>query len=82
MLLLRNKIALGFLCEILVLKIHSKASENPNRFEVKRIKSGSLMRGVLNICCLINMPEKYTSSEEKAGYPCMEAGKGADKSHM
>ena len=66
MLLLRNKTASEFLCEIVVMKIHSKASKNHSRFEVKRIKSGSLRRGVLNICSLINMPGKYTSNEEKA----------------
>ena len=72
MLLLRNKTASWFLCKIVVIKIHSKASENHSRFEVKRIKSGSLKRGVLNICSLINMPkknEKYISNEEKARIP-------------
>ena len=48
------------------MRMYSKASENHNRFEVKRIKSKSLWRGVLNICSLYNMPEKYTSDEEKA----------------
>ena len=48
------------------MKIHSKASENHGRFEVKRIKSGSFRREVLNICSLINMPGKYISNEEKA----------------
>ena len=66
MLLLRNKTASRFLCKIVVVKIHSKASENHSRFEVKRIKNGSLKREVLNICSLINMPEKYISNEEKA----------------
>ena len=69
MLLLRNKTASGFLCKIVVIKIHSKASENHSRFEVKRIKSESLKRGVLNICSLINMPGKYISNEEKARIP-------------
>ena len=36
-----NKTASGFLCEIVVMRMHSKASENYSRFEVKRIKSGS-----------------------------------------
>ena len=66
MLLLRNKTASGFLCEIVVMKIHRKASENHSRFEVKRNKSGSLRREVLNISSLINMPGKYSSNEEKA----------------
>ena len=48
------------------MKIHNKASKNYSRFEVKKIKSGSLRRGVLNIYSLINMPGKYTSDEEKA----------------
>ena len=65
MLLLRNKTASGFLHEIVVMKIHSKASENHSRFEVKRIKSGSLRRAVLNICSLLNMPGKYTSDKKK-----------------
>ena len=65
MLLLRNKTASGFFCEILVMRMHSKASKNHSRFEVKRIKSGSLWRGVLNIFSLLNMPGKYTSDEEK-----------------
>ena len=46
--------------------MHSKASENHSTFEVKRIKSGSLWRGVLNIFSLFNMFGKYTSDEEKA----------------
>ena len=45
---------------------HSKASKNHSRFEVKRIKSGSLWRRVLNICSLLIMPGKYISDEEKA----------------
>ena len=61
-----KKTALEFLCKIVVMKIHSKASENHSRFEVKRITSGSLRRGVLNISSLFNMPGKYTSNEEKA----------------
>ena len=48
------------------MRIYSKASENHSTFEVKRIKSGSLWRGVLNICSLLNMPGKYNSDEEKA----------------
>ena len=48
------------------MRMHSKASKNRSRFEVKRIKSGSLWRGVLNICSLLYMPGKYTSDEEKA----------------
>ena len=48
------------------MKIHSETSENHSRFEVKKIKSGSLRRGVLNICSLINMYGKYTSDIEKA----------------
>ena len=66
MLLLRNKTASWFLCEIVVMRMHSKANENHCTFKVKRIKSGSLWMGVLNICGLLNMPEKYTSDEEKA----------------
>ena len=65
MLLLRNKTASGFLCEILVMRMHSKASKNHSRFEVKRITSRSLWSGVLNICSLLSMPGKYTSDEEK-----------------
>ena len=65
MLLLRNKTASGFLCKIVVMRMHSMASENHSRFEVKKIKSKSLWRGVLNICSLHNMPGKYTSDEEK-----------------
>ena len=38
------------------MRMHSKASENHSRFEVKRIKSESLRREVLIICTLINMP--------------------------
>ena len=49
------------------MKMHSKASENHSRFEVKRIKSRSLWRVFLNVCSLLNMPEKYTSGEEKSG---------------
>ena len=49
------------------MRMHSKASENHSRFEVKRIKSGSLWRGLLNIFSLLNMPGKYTSDDEKAG---------------
>ena len=48
------------------MRMHSKASENHSRFKVKRIKSRSLWRGVLNTCNLLNMPGKYTSDEEKA----------------
>ena len=48
------------------MRMHSKVSENHSKFEVKRIKSGSLWRRVLIICSLLNMPEKYTSDEEKA----------------
>ena len=66
MLLLRNKSVSGFLREIVVIRMHSKASENHSRFEVKRIKSKSLWSGVLNIYSLLNMPGKYTSDEEKA----------------
>ena len=65
MLLLRNKTALGFLCEIVVMRMYSMASENHSRFEVKRIKNKSLWMGVLNIFSLLNMPGKYTSDEEK-----------------
>ena len=46
--------------------MHGMASENYSRFEVKRIKSGSLWRKVLNICNLLNMPGKFISDEEKA----------------
>ena len=48
------------------MRMHSKTSRNHSRFELKRIKSGSLWRGVLNICSLLNMPRKYNSDEEKA----------------
>ena len=48
------------------MRMHSEASENHNKFEVKRIKSGSLWRRVVNICSLLNMPGKYISDEEKA----------------
>ena len=48
------------------MRMHSKTSKNDSRFEVKRTKSGSLWRAVLNICSLLNMPGKYTSDEEKA----------------
>ena len=47
------------------MRMHSKTSENHSRFEVKRIKSKSSSRGVLNICSVLRMPEKYTSDEEK-----------------
>ena len=39
-----------------MMRMHGKASENHSRFGVKRIKSGSLWRGVLNICSLLNIP--------------------------
>ena len=45
--------------------MRSKAIENHNRFEVKKNKSGSLWRKVLNICSLLNVPGKYTSDEKK-----------------
>ena len=48
------------------MRMHSKASKNHSRFEVKRIKSGSLLRGILSICSLLNMPGKYISDKEKA----------------
>ena len=64
--IVRNNTALGFLCEIVVMRMHSKASENHSRFKVKRIKSRSLWRRVLNTCNLLNMLGKYTSDEEKA----------------
>ena len=53
-----NKTASEFLCEIVMMRMRSMASENYSRFEVKRIKSGSLWRRVLNICNLLNMPGK------------------------
>ena len=62
----RNKTASGFLSKIVVMRMHSKASENHSRFQVKRIKSGRVWRGVLNICSLLNMPGKYISDKEKA----------------
>ena len=49
-----------------MMRMHSKTSENHSRFEVKRIKSESLWRRVLNICSLLNMPRKCTTDEEKA----------------
>ena len=61
-----NKTASGFLHEIEVMRMHSMTSESHSRFKVKRIKSGSLWRRVLNICSLLNMPGKYISDEEKA----------------
>ena len=65
-----------------MMRMHGKASENHSRFEVKRIKSKSSWRKVLNICSLLNMPGKYTSDEKKACILSMEAGKDANKSHM
>ena len=49
-----------------MVKMHGKTRENHSRFEVKRTKSVSLWRGVLNICNLLNLPGKYTSDEENA----------------
>ena len=57
---------LVFLCEIVVMRMHSKESKNHIRFEFKRIKSGSLWRRILNICSLLNMSGKYISDDEKA----------------
>ena len=61
-----NKTAAGFSCEIVVMRMHNKASENHSKFKVKRIKSRSLWRGVLNIYSLLNMFGKYISDEKKA----------------
>ena len=47
------------------MRMHSKAIENHNRFEVKKNKSRSLWGKVLNICSLLNVPGKYTSDEKK-----------------
>ena len=60
------------------MRMHSKASKNHSRFEVKRIKNGSLWRKVLNICSLVNMSGKHSSDEEKMPIKviCEQSGRG------